>query len=234
MEAPTLTLITPTGNRPEAFALCETYMARQTVKWDEWIVVDDGDPPTPTSLGQMVIRPQPLWRPGQTTQYRNLLLGLEAARGDYVCVIEDDDWYGPNYLSNTVRLLVQKYDLVGETPSRYYHVARCCWRDMKNRHMASLCQTGFRRRTVASLLVALCRREVWLDTTLWRTAARGVFRYAFHSGAQVVGIKGMPGRGGMSTAHFVQGVQWNTDREGTKLREWVGSDAETYRRYAHA
>jgi hypothetical protein len=36
------TVITPTGDRPETFALCERYLYRQTLKPSKWIVVDDG------------------------------------------------------------------------------------------------------------------------------------------------------------------------------------------------
>lgn len=40
-----ITIVTPTGDRPLAFALCQHWMMNQTVKPDQWIVVDDGKTP---------------------------------------------------------------------------------------------------------------------------------------------------------------------------------------------
>ena len=40
------TIITPTGDRPDAFELCCKYVQRQTIKPVEWIVIDDGETPT--------------------------------------------------------------------------------------------------------------------------------------------------------------------------------------------
>lgn len=228
-----LTLITPTGNRPEAMALCERYMARQSQRWAQWIVVDDGAPATPLTMGQTLLRPAPLWAPGQpSTQYRNMLLGLEAVQGDAVLVIEDDEWYAADYLKISLKLLAQA-DMVGEIPSRYYHVQQRRWRNMENTNMASLSQTGF-RRAVFPLLMGLCRKQLWLDTALWHAAQRGSFRAAKHQSAQVVGIKGLPGRPGMSNAHQPQGARWTYDPDLAHLRNWIGADADLYQGYFHA
>jgi hypothetical protein len=51
-----IVLVTPTGDRPEAFALCEKYVASQTVKPDVWIVVDDGEVPAVCTMKQHYIR----------------------------------------------------------------------------------------------------------------------------------------------------------------------------------
>jgi len=40
-----ITAITPTGDRPLALALCQQWMDAQTVRPDQWIVVDDGKIP---------------------------------------------------------------------------------------------------------------------------------------------------------------------------------------------
>ena len=49
-------LLTPTGMRPEAFALCERWMAAQTYDGPcTWFVVDDGAVP-------LKLTPPPGWR----------------------------------------------------------------------------------------------------------------------------------------------------------------------------
>ncbi len=40
-----LTLVTCTRDRPEAFALTELWISRQTIKPHEWLVFDDGNEP---------------------------------------------------------------------------------------------------------------------------------------------------------------------------------------------
>ena len=55
-----ITLITPTCNRPEAFALCEYWMSRQTYSGEiQWIVVDDGTESICPTRGQSYIRRSP-------------------------------------------------------------------------------------------------------------------------------------------------------------------------------
>jgi len=230
MEA-TVTLITLTGGRPEAFALCERYMARQTYGGAyQWIVVDDCLPHTLTTYEQTVIRPEPPWS-GTPTQYRNLAVGLAAATGDFIVMIEDDEWYGPQYLESLLCRL-RSHVLVGETPSRYYHVGMRLYRDMGNRANASLSQTGFRRELIPAV-VNMCRHQLWIDMNLWRMAARNRISTGLYAGNQVVGIKGMPGRPGMSTAHRPCGPAWRPDPCMEQLRRWMGEEAQTYAEYYH-
>src|SRR5690606_27643891 len=78
--APRIALVTPTCDRPQAFALCERWMARQTVPWTQWIVADGGATPQPVTLGQTVIRrPSP---PGIANFAGNVLAALEVVRAD--------------------------------------------------------------------------------------------------------------------------------------------------------
>ena len=98
-----LTLITPTGDRPDAFALCQQYMLAQDYPGDvRWIIVDDGVTATPVTFEREgwtvdVLRPEPMPR----SQARNLLAGMgHVAPGGRVAIIEDDDIYAPEYLSH--------------------------------------------------------------------------------------------------------------------------------------
>src|SRR6185369_16758975 len=100
---PMITAITPTADRPEAFALCERWMARQTIKPDQWIVADGGQVPVRCTMGQTHIHdPRPA---GAANLAHNLLNAISAVKGEVVAIVEDDDWYSPKHLETMVRLL---------------------------------------------------------------------------------------------------------------------------------
>ena len=62
-----LHLLTATGARPQAWAICERLMAAQDYAGPvTWIIVDDGPEPQPVTFERagwrlVVIRPAPLW-----------------------------------------------------------------------------------------------------------------------------------------------------------------------------
>ena len=79
-----ITLITPTGDRHEAFALCEKWIGRQSyIGQIQWVVVDDGHEPTETTLGQEVLRPEPV---EGYSLCRNLVLGRSVAGAGFAFV----------------------------------------------------------------------------------------------------------------------------------------------------
>lgn len=223
-----ITLITPTGGRPEAFALCEKYMARQSVKFDQWLVIDDYPVPTECTMGQEVIRPEPLWKDGGMTLPRNLLAGLQAAEGEYILIIEDDDWYSPEYIKTLVEKL-QTYDLAGEGKARYYNIQN--YRHMTHTNMkhASLCQTGFRRSILQKVMhcVEGNTGRGFIDLFIWELE---VNKMVFAGSQTCLGIKGMPGRSGIGYGH--------TDRMGAPdrrplhtLKKWIGPEAIVYEQF---
>ena len=55
----TITLITPTGDRPLAFALCQNWMRKQTVLPFQWVVVDDGKIPMKPYVPMEYVRRKP-------------------------------------------------------------------------------------------------------------------------------------------------------------------------------
>jgi hypothetical protein len=220
-----ITLLTPTGGRPEAFALCERWAARQTYKGEiQWLVADDCDPPTKCTMGQTVIRPEPRWKPGENTQFRNLLALLPLVRFDKIIHFEDDDAYLPTYIETMARRL-DEAPLVGETPARYYNVRFRTWRDCGNNAHASLFQTAM-RADILPVLKRICERQKWIDMALWPAVPGGKL---FH-GEETVGIKGMPGRAGQVAAHRKQ-TWMNPDPHLDVLRRWIGDDVAEYRRY---
>ncbi len=224
----TVYAITPTGGRPEAFSQCQKYMHRQTKQPDVWIVIDDvGDIPK-HDLATM-IRPPIKWRVGdRSTQYRNILLALdhfEPTDEDRLIFAEDDDWYHPEYIERQMERL-EEHDLVGEIPSRYYHVKHRAYRIFEDTPHASLCATAA-RGTVLPLLRQILTAEQWIDTTLWRLwrGSKHLYRANY-----VLGMKGMPGRPGMSDVHRREpSPDYIRDDSGATLRNWIGlEDAQFY------
>lgn len=223
--------ITPTGGRPDAFALCEYYMARQTQQPDLWIVVDDCDPPTKCTMGQIVIRPEPRWQhwpEGGSTQHRNMLAALGDCTADDLLIFwEDDDWYAPDYIKKQISRLAN-HPLVGEIPARYYNVCRGLHREFGNTPHASLCATAMRGSLIPELREA-CECRAWIDMHIWRRHSNIGKLY---QGESVAGIKGMPGRPGVSAAHRNEPTgQWSGDPDGSRLRQWIGDDAASYARF---
>lgn len=224
-----LTLLTATGARPHAWAICERLMAAQDFAGPvRWVIVDDGPAPQPVTFQRdgwelAVIRPEPFWQPGQNTQARNLLAGLAViGPGERVALVEDDDHYSPDWLTTVDREL-QLAELVGEARARYYNLQLRRGRQLSNSAHASLCSTAVRGGALRALADACRRQPKFIDLDLWRTARS---RHLF-GGHRVVGIKGMPGRGGIGMGHR-DDFTGQADPSGALLREWIGSDAELY------
>lgn len=228
-----ITLITCTGSRPEAFARCEYYMARQTYKGPlQWIIVDDGTEPTPVIPADYkeVYRPEELWREGINTQRPNMNLALKHVRGDFILVIEDDDWYHPDFIRSYSDLL-SRFPLVGEGKADYYNVASQGYKQIDNYYHASLCQTGLRKELLPVLYNAVNSGQLYFDIQFWNTCAGShVQRCIFMDKKLLVGIKGMPGRGGIGVGHRTKDCMY--DPGWNKLKEWIGDDSKFYEKYS--
>ena len=170
-----------------------------------------------------VVRPEPYWQPGQNTQARNLLAGLARVRRDARLVpIEDDDRYAHDWLETVDREL-DKAELVGEFKARYYNVATKRARQLNNTQHASLCSTAMRGAAIDTFRWACDRHSKFIDIELWRKHRS---RHLF-GGHRVVGIKGMPGRGGIGMGH-AKDFNGDPDPDGAILRAWIGHDADFY------
>lgn len=220
-----LTLLTATGARPEAWAICEQLMARQTCAGPvRWIIVDDGPVAQPVTFQRAgwtleVVRPLPYWEVGQNTQARNLAAGLEWVEADEsVAIIEDDDWYSPGYLADVAKWLARR-ELVGEDRARYYNVTTGKGKQLGNTRHASLCSTAVRGNGLKALRQAVAQADTFIDMTLWRILPGRLYQTQ-----HVVGIKGLPGRGGIGTGHR------DAFGQPMSLRDWIGEDAALYGR----
>jgi hypothetical protein len=224
-----LFLLTTTGGRPFAWSLCQRMMEAQTFRGEvTWIIVDDCMSASQITISRSwsleICRPRPFWSEGQNTQVRNLRAGLAAVPPDgRVVIIEDDDWYAPEYLE-AVHDWLLTHDLVGECQARYYNVATRRYGLCRNSEHASLCSTAVKGTGLLALRHVVANAADFVDVDLWETVrrSRSACAIALHQTDYVVGIKGLPGRHGIGIGHTPEfGTQ---DPDGAVLRGWVGNE----------
>lgn len=225
-----LTLLTATGGRVEAWQKCEEMMRRQIYTGPvHWIIVDDGEEAQPITFERpnwtlSLVRPTPRWQPGQNTQARNLKEGMRLVKPDAkLVVIEDDDVYDPEWLERVDKWL-DRQDLVGEAPARYYNIKTKQCKVLRNFTHASLCSTAMKGKAIEVFRNELKPGVQFIDINLWRNF-RGPA--ALYPTELVVGIKGMPGRGGIGVGHK-EDFKGQIDSTGSILRQWLGTNADLY------
>lgn len=221
-----LQVITPTGDRPEAWKLCQLYMARQTYKGPvEWHVTDDGNTPAQVEFNraEYAIHIHRLPPMDGNSQARNLLYLLDKIdpASPVVC-FEDDDAYHSSWLTH-IEAQLQRAELVGEVRARYYNVATRQGRQLNNAMHSSLCSTAMRGGAIETFRQSCKRAPKFIDLDLWKSHRNK----KLFDGHRVVGIKGMPGRGGIGMGHQ-EAFKGQHDPDGTLLRQWIGDDAEHY------
>jgi glycosyltransferase involved in cell wall biosynthesis len=205
-------------------------MNRQTRRPDQWIVVDDGKIPTACTMGQTYVRREPRAADPTHTLTLNLMMGMQRVRGDKVVIVEDDDWYSPDYLE-WMGAELDRGTLAGEGRAIYYNVMLRAWYQHNNTDRASLCSTGFSAALLPNV-ARLCRSpDPFLDMRLWRTL-KG--RVTTPSHRRVIGIKGMPGRRGIGIGHRTDNPRWQADHDLVTLYALLGSDADAYRSIAES
>lgn len=219
-----LTIITPTGGRPWAFARLAEYINAQTYTGDiRWIVVDDCDTMTPIPRmrdGIIVeaIRPDWRWQPGMNTQAASMALALSSIEDGPVLVMEDDDAYLPDHIETMLQALAT-VELVGERNARYYNVATRRCREIGGHYHASLASTALRGAALTTLREVCAASSRRIDMDLWRlfTGPKRLLETT-----NVVGIKGLPGRGGIGVGHKAN--FGDPDLGGATLIQWLGQD----------
>lgn len=227
-----LTTICCTGDRPEAFALYEHYLARQTKKPFQMLVLDDGEVPTKCTLGQEYFYwPQMRGRGSMVKKIRKAMQdGL--VKGDALVFTEDDDALSADYLEWQAAQLT-KCAISGEGNNVYYNVQGRWWHRHTNTKHASLCATAITKALYPWLLKqCTISEDPFLDVRLWNRAP-GVAKV--HNpgldGRRVVGIKGMPGRAGYGSGHTEKDRSANMDPDLKVLRRLMGEDAKNYERF---
>lgn len=217
-----ITLLTCTGDRPRLFRRLESWMARQSLRWTNWIVVDDGAVSTECTLGQRYIRLSP-GLPPSASFARNINVGLgelgKLGDADFVFIIEDDDWYGPNYVASLL-IPLMTHDLAGESHARYYNVTERSYHRCHNAHHAALCATAFRANLIPQILSCVDDQNVLLDLRIWKqlNCSKHLQRTS-----HCVGLKAQRGRPGLTWGHQLHG--FFPDPQGVVLKKWIGDDA---------
>lgn len=226
-----ITAITTANYRPQAFALCEAYMRRQTMQPFQWLVLDDDEAPTVCTMGQEYHYWPELRGRGSLTLKIRRALETNLVKGDAIAFIENDDLYAPDWLAWCTEQLVTR-DLVGEGRALYYNVRGRWYFEHVNLQHASLCQTAIHRRAFPELLAECSNSHCpFLDVRIWRAVKRNrqVFDpYRAPNKRRVVGIKGMPGRTGYGGGHTGRDRSAADDPKLEKLRALAGSDADAY------
>lgn len=228
--APTITLITLTSDRPEAFALCERWMSRQDYPGEiDWLVIDDGRSPVSPSLGQQHVRRSSVDDPLESF-YGNLQSALQLSdQAESLLFIEDDVYYSSDYLSFMIEMLAE-HDVVGEAHCRDYDVHSGRYRICTNNRHASLCQTGI-RGTSLDLFRKIVKqnRAPDVDRRFWTAVGHETLRQQLlPESKHSVNIKGLPGKRGF-IGHDIQ--TGPLDSDATVLQQWCGDDAELYVRF---
>jgi len=244
-----VTIVTCTGDRPEAFSLCEKYMARQTRKPDQWFVLDDGEHPlaiTPYShaVGQTRIS-NPKWRGVSSMIAKLRWLFLESYQqiiGDVVFFIEDDDWYDPEYIDRVMSLFETSekanatLTAYGEPYAYYFNIKHRWWLRHSNIRHASLCQTAVHLSALQTIQEILREQQnPFFDVALWARllGSKTILSLRGDNHPLVIGIKGMPGRKGYGVGHKESPPKnsiedTNLEKLGTLI---PSEDVEIYRSY---
>lgn len=225
-----VTLLTCSHNRPEAFALCERWIARQTVKPTQWLVLDSSSTPLTCTQGQEHHH----W-PDLTGMVAKVKFALQTGLtiGDVLIFVEDDDFYSPDYIEWCLNGL-KRYHLVGECQNLYYNVRYRWWYDHKNKAHASLCATSM-RRDVFPFLLQECQNtnDPFIDSRLWNNCrlSKMPFDPVRLGKRRTIGIKAMPGTKGYGSGHDPKNGWAIQDPNLVMLRKLIGDDADIYAKF---
>lgn len=246
-----MTVITPTGDRPLTFALCRHWMARQTLKPDQWIVVDDGQTALRPDLFMKYIRRLPGPADPKFTMLANLTAALPEIAGDKIIFFEDDEYYAPDFIATMARQL-DRAELAGIMRSKYYHLPSGGYFKHTNIFHASLAETGFRRGFLNQFKTLLNESRDFLDIRIWRSVAGGMVGMSARPGQSTasmtermlaggrgllfddverplyLGMKGLPGRTGIGIGHNAVNYPHFDSTDRRMLRQWIPDDYKIY------
>jgi len=229
-----LTVITPTGDRPEQFELCKKIMRKQTLQPDQWLVVDDGHTPLEPCPEFTYLRAKWDVPAGICTLKRNLLRAIPNVSGAKVVIIEDDDWYPANYLEMVSNAL-DSCEVYGNHHRRYINLSQRSCRTFSQKQYSIWSGTGFRKELLPELY-NVCSKDLnshAVDTNFYEKlmSSKHKVELSWQSENLPVGFKGWGvGREGATPAHSkASKFEHNTNL--VKLIDWVGSDAVDYFKY---
>lgn len=235
-----IVLITPTGARPDQINLCYEYMMNQDYTGPvTWLVIDDCEPNTtnqfpsfPKENWRLIkLSPDYKWKPGDNTQGANIKFALDYVRQNLInlttgiFIIEDDDYYSPGYLTEMVQRL-KGYDLAGELCTIYYSVKYRGWFRNMNRFHSSLFQIAFSPSAIDHLYASLDNK--YIDIYFCKAVQN---KNLFIGNDIAIGIKGLPGRGGIGNGHGNL-TSYKKDYDLEQLIKFIGKYAANYAKYS--
>ena len=158
-----------------------------------------------------------------------MLGALERVKGQNVIVLEDDDWYGPEYVA-TMAAFLEEVELAGFTGFLLYNVCYRRYRPWDKTAFTCMSHTAF-RRNVVPLLQKLIQdhNTAYPDVLLWQQSLKKrVWEVSSETNRLTVGLKGLPGRAGLSFGHRPRWSAFRFDPHAAKLREIIGEDVDLY------
>jgi len=142
---PKVSVLTATFNRENLLPTCIESVAAQTFKNWEHIIIDDGSRDETLNVVRQYMRSDPRIRYAAHSnrgQSLSLNVGLMMAAGEYVCILDSDDYYLPNHIASRLQYLKANPEVdflhggvvvVGDeyvadatNPNRKIHLNECC------------------------------------------------------------------------------------------------------------
>ena len=242
-----ISIITPTGDRYQTLRLLAFMLLNQTFRGViQWIVVDDGETDASAralqgvgesllaNRGVFTIHYKRIFRredQGPKSLAANVMAGLGLATAPNILIMEDDDCYHQDYVFDMHRRLMAA-DVAGTIWQKYYHLPSMTYRIFLNRGSA-LCATGFRSHLIGTIAEAaracLLTGSKGIDAKFWGlvSGCPSLKQDLFDPAVDLmIGMKGMPGRGGIGVGHRPK--KFLADPVGDTLRLWTGKWAESY------
>ena len=209
-----VSLLTPSGGRPKQLKLCRRWVENQRVSNDidiEHIVVEND----------------------KALIADNLLKCLEEATGDIIMIIEDDDYYSPEYVSRTLSSFKDNAVLVGESRRKRYHFPSRKYLIFNHNLNSALNTLAFKSDEFADKfrhILKWCskKKNQFVDQILWNSVISSNYPSALSRGdAYCVGIKGLVGRNGAGALHSPDKLSLS-DECFDVFKEWLGVDSYAY------
>lgn len=162
-------LVTVTCNRPKAFEQLKKVVKKQTTNDFHWLIVCDGGWDKYVFPKDATV----IKRDNSADTRHSICENWLAAIGwiqeheyDKFIIIEDDDYYHPQYVLQTIQLL-DNGDLVGWFNDAYYYVLSRKPRLVHNQNLATLAATAFNRKALGHVERCAAYGNKSIDLLLW-------------------------------------------------------------------
>ena len=244
-----ITIITPHRDRTEQLELVIQCINRQTLKPDKWIIVDDGMQRVPPQvISKSFVPIQYIWYPRQYTKSasQNSLLAMQKVTTNKCIVIQDDDYYPPNYIQTISNLLQDKQNLfLGNSAWYIYRLSTGYYIIRDGQKMKNSCFVQFQWHSAA-----FAGRRLRQDLIKYFSQHKGQNRPPDVLAQELINKAGyeklFPDLGGASCISLkdygVGAPGWMGDHrrnnqairdtdDFSKFKEWLGCDWIRYKKY---